>query len=524
MQYSNLTPVSASYITNSNRQSYLLIPTNENNIPSKTVYDPLYGHITFPKLMWDVIDTPQFQHLRKLHQLSTSYYTFMGVNHTRFEHCLGVGYLSRDLVTRCFNILKEHNEETEIYTQCVSVAGLCHDIGHGPFSHLFNHVLKKMGIDDWDHEKFGGKIIEDLINEKEDLQKEIDEEKLKLINSLIIGDKKSNDSIYKNYDWIFQIISNVENSIDVDKFDYIMRDIYHSGLKTLSVDYCRIFKDINIIDNRICFNEKNEKSLLSLFQSRYCLYEKIYKYKKVLCIEEMIIDAMDLSKDYFKFKDIVRQKLVKEFIKLDDDYIIDSMLHFSDDEDTKNDKNLIKAEEIIKRIYNRDLYKLVGEIPLINNIDINKMKADFLCYKNPKDELYIKNEDIEFRKRSVNFGFGNKNPFNTIYFYNPVTNKLRINKMTHLLNMPEKNFSESSILIFCRDSKKLERAKKMLELLKEKQFNIKKEKETEIEDDKNDNNYNEKENLSTPSFNQKILNAKRNRTKPGNVSPFNEEK
>ena len=301
-----------------------------------------------------------------------------------------------------------------------------------------------------------------------------------------------------------------------------MRDIYHSGLKTLSVDYSRIFQDINIIDNRICFNEKNEKNLLSLFQSRYCLHEKIYNCRKEICLEQMIIDAMELSKEYFKFKDIIEPRSVEQFIKLNDDYMIDSILHFSDDEDTKNDKNLIEAEKLIKRIYNRNLYKLVGEIPLINGININKIKADFFCYKNPKDELYIKNEDIEFRKRSVNFGFGNKNPFDTIFFYNPVTNKSKINKMTHLLNMPEKNFSESSILIFCKDSKKLERAKKMLELLKEKQFNIKKGKEMEIENNKN--NYKDEENLSTPSFNHKMLNAKRNRAKPGDVSPFNEEK
>ena len=94
--------------------------------------------------------------------------------------------------------------------------------------------------------------------------------------------------------------------------------------------------------------------------------------------------------------------------------------------------------------------------------------------------------------------------------------------MTNLLNMFEKTFSESSILIICKDSKKLKRAKIMLELLKEKQFNIKKGKKMEIEDNKN--NYKEDENLSTPSFNQKMLNAKRNRAKPGNVSPFDEEK
>ena len=92
--------------------------------------------------MWQIIDTPQFQRLRNLKQLATIPFIYPGGNHTRFEHCLGTGHLARDLVTRCFNGL---NTEDEFLINCVSIAGLCHDIGHGPFSHTFNLVLNEIG-------------------------------------------------------------------------------------------------------------------------------------------------------------------------------------------------------------------------------------------------------------------------------------------------------------------------------------------------------------------------------------------
>ena len=176
------------------------------DIGYKTIYDPIHGNMTFPKIMWDIIDTPQFQRLRNLRQLSTNHFIYMGNNHTRFEHCLGTGFLSRDLVNRCFDIIskKEKSDklidknEIDYLKQCVSIAGLCHDIGHGPFSHAFDIIIDNLGLEGkWDHEAFGGQIIKYLIDENN--IEGIDNDMLKMINSLIEGSKLNNNTDYK---WI----------------------------------------------------------------------------------------------------------------------------------------------------------------------------------------------------------------------------------------------------------------------------------------------------------------------------------
>ena len=496
--------------------SHLSLPVNSELPPSKTnsqyktIFDPIHGHITFSKKMWDIIDTPQFQRLRNLRQLSTSYFIYPGNNHSRFEHCLGTGFLSMDLINRCFEIVKyEDQNEIDYLKECVSIAGLCHDIGHGPFSHSFELILKSLNINDWDHEKFGGEIIKYLIDDNN--IEGVDDEELKMINSLIEG-----NNLHKTgYNWIYQIVANKENSIDVDKFDYIQRDIYHSGVQNLSVDYTRIFKDINIINNNICFSEKNDYSLLNLFQARYLLHQKIYNHPMTICVESMIKDALLLSKEYFKFEEAILSP--KEFIKLDDN-ILDTILTFS--LYGENDKKLLDAEKLVKKVYERDFYSIIGEIHIPIGKEEEPKLDEFLCNENPKDEFYLSENDIELRKKEINFGFKDKNPFDTIYFYNPKLsnpNECIKKNMEHFLNMPHV-FSESTILVFCKDKKKEERAKKLFNIYREKL-----QKKWSLMDSppskKNDfifgNKFiydeTEEKNLQTPKFNTS-LNKKRERS------------
>ena len=496
-------------------QSQLAL-NNQSQIPYKTIYDVIHGHITFSKIMWDIIDTPQFQRLRNLRQLSISHFIYPGNNHTRFEHCLGTGFLSKDLINRCFDIISDKNFDNEkmdkneigYYKECVSIAGLCHDIGHGPFCHSFEVILNHLNIKDWDHEKFGGEIIQYLIDENN--IEGIDRDELKMINSLIEGSILPNTE----YKWMYQIVANKENSIDVDKFDYIQRDIYHSGVKTLSVDYTRIFKDINIINDKICFSNKTDIGLFNLFQARYCLHHKIYNHPQIICVDSMVKDALLLSKEYFKFEEAILSP--EKFIKLDDN-ILNTILTFS--LNGEEDKKLLDAEKLVKKVYERDFYTIIGEIPIPIGKKEEPKLDEFLDNENPKDEFYLTENDIELRKKEINFGFKNKNPFETIYFYYPkMPNNYFKKSMEHFLIMPQV-FSESTILVFCKNKKKNERAKKLFDIYKknlEKKWNVTASPESKkLENDfRNKFVYDETEekNLRTPKFNKNSLKKKRERS------------
>lgn len=147
---------------------------------SKVMNDPIHGHIEIPSLCISILDTPQFQRLRNLKQLGTTYWVFPGASHNRFEHSIGVchlaGELARNLQTR-----QPELGITDVDVLCVQIAGLCHDLGHGPFSHLFEHSLIH-ALDPcsaWTHEKASIMMLDHLIEsnnlwptfEKNDLTK-----------------------------------------------------------------------------------------------------------------------------------------------------------------------------------------------------------------------------------------------------------------------------------------------------------------------------------------------------------------
>uniref|UniRef100_A0AAZ1X6P1 HD domain-containing protein n=1 Tax=Oreochromis aureus TaxID=47969 RepID=A0AAZ1X6P1_OREAU len=114
--------------------------SSSNIIPHQVFNDPIHGHIELPPLLVKIIDTPQFQRLRNIKQLGGGYFVFPGASHNRFEHSIGVGYLAGELA----KALKVKQPELNISDRdvlCVQIAGLCHDLGHGPFSHLFDGMF-----------------------------------------------------------------------------------------------------------------------------------------------------------------------------------------------------------------------------------------------------------------------------------------------------------------------------------------------------------------------------------------------
>jgi hypothetical protein len=182
----------------------------------------------------------------------------------------------------------------------------------------------------------------------------------------------------------------------------------------------------------------------------------------------MVKDALLLSNSHFNFLECIKDP--KRYIQLDD-FLINKIENFKNSK--KNLSNdLKKASEIITRIRNRDIYKWAGEmiVPKPKYYDIDKIYNDMLCYNNPNNE--ITRNDIDVYEMSIDYGNGDKNPFDNIDFYNPnnLYNNFLIPSNKISLTVPDK-FKESYIRIYCKDKNKLEKVKEMFTYFIEKNTN-----------------------------------------------------
>ncbi|CAN0422145.1 unnamed protein product [Lampetra planeri] len=348
----------------------------------KMINDPIHGLIELKKPLLLIVDTPEFQRLRFIKQLGLCHKVYPSAVHTRFEHSIGTAHLAGQLVRHLKEYSKERNI-TDMDVLCMEIAGLCHDLGHGPFSHAFEAVMKKKGIE-WKHELKSVEMLCHLI-EKNNLQKDLENcglqfpKHLILIASLIVGKfredlteiiekkyedaKESSMEIEKEYKckmFLFEIVANDLNGIDVDKFDYFARDAYYLGFNT-GFDHQRYIQNARVCefhgDFHICQPKKQWSNLLELFHVRERLHRNAYQHRVTKLIEHKVAEA--IKEGYSK---LIGDKVnsMESYSTLTDS-IYETILH-SDDEE------LYKAKDIMMDIERRNLPKFVGEIPISQGI------------------------------------------------------------------------------------------------------------------------------------------------------------
>nr|KAF6472406.1 SAM and HD domain containing deoxynucleoside triphosphate triphosphohydrolase 1 [Molossus molossus] len=344
----------------------------------KVINDPIHGHIEFHPLLIKIIDTPQFQRLRYIKQLGGAYYVFPGASHNRFEHSLGVGYLAGRLVRELSEKQPElHISERDIL--CVQIAGLCHDLGHGPFSHMFDGRFIPLARRDvkWKHEQGSVDMFEHLVNSNDlkpvmEYYGLIPEEDICFIKEQIAGPP---DSPIKNESWpykgrpkeknfLYEIVANKRNGIDVDKWDYFARDCHHLGIQN-SFDYKRFIKFARVCEvgdrTHICIRNQEIWNLYDMFHTRNSLHRRAYQHKVGNIIDMMITDAFLKADPYIELTGAEGKKYhlstaindMEAFTKLTDNIFLEILY--------STDPKLDAAREILKKIERRNLYKFVGE-------------------------------------------------------------------------------------------------------------------------------------------------------------------
>lgn len=310
----------------------------------RTVKDPIHAMIPLTPRLSTFIDTKQFQRLRYIKQLGTSYYVWLGASHNRFEHCIGVAYLARSMATHLQQSQPELNI-TDRDVECVEIAGLCHDLGHGPWSHVWDGLLMPQVLkhSNWRHEEGSELMFDSLVKNNDIYLNKKDE---RFIKALIAGDPGRSDADEKPF--LFDIVANKRNGLDVDKFDYILRDSHMVG-DPMSIALPRIIQSARVLDNQICYDIKDANQIYEICAMRFKLHKIVYNHKSAKAIEYMIIDALLAAEPHLGIAKRVFDP--KQYLYLTDDI----MPRIED----STDPELAPARKIFERIRTRDLYRLV---------------------------------------------------------------------------------------------------------------------------------------------------------------------
>ncbi|CAL8238970.1 unnamed protein product [Gadus morhua 'NCC'] len=412
---------------------------------NKVFNDPIHGHIELHPLLVKIIDTPQFQRLRNIKQLGGVYYVFPGASHNRFEHSIGVGYLAGKLAKSLQKKQPELNiNERDIL--CVQIAGLCHDLGHGPFSHLFDRRFIPKARPDlkddkkWTHEKATLEMFNHLItvnNLKKVMEKKenglVLNKDIPFIRELIFGKRTDPDhpEIELPYEgrpekpYLYEIVSNKRNGIDVNKFDYFARDCHHLGIKN-NFDHDRFIKFAKVFkvdgEQQICIRDKEVGNLYDFFHTRNYLHRRAYQHKVTNIVETMITEAFVLADKHLTFEGEYEKFTLSTAIddmvaytKLTDNVFEQILLSTPGELDEAREKDLKKAREILTNISSRRLLKCVGQFYSAYPADIEDMRLHLL--DDQKNPLAIKLLPEHLNVIKMDYGMKTENPIDRVSFY-----------------------------------------------------------------------------------------------------------
>ena len=298
------------------------------------IRDPVHGYIYVNELECKIIDSPVFQRLRKIRQLGTAHLTYPGALHTRFEHCIGSMYLAK----RAANHLKSQEIINEDMSNELSIAALLHDIGHGPFSHLFEEVLHEKGMT---HENITDRIIRET--EIADILSRFGVN-VKKFSNLCVGTSKNHPRFMNDI---------IAGFLSVDSMDYLLRESYFSVLEYGIVDVHRIIDAYEIAGKKLAINKDSVYALESLMLARYEMFRAVYFHKSVRASAVMIIRAMNLSDEELHFTNLDN---LDDFLQLTDERILYNISNIN-----SNSENSRLAKKLVIDYTNRKMLKLVFE-------------------------------------------------------------------------------------------------------------------------------------------------------------------
>ena len=322
--------------------------SNHNiNNKKKIINDPVYGFISLPNdIIFDIIEHPFYQRLRRIKQLGMSHLVYPGALHTRFHHAIGATHLMTKAI---YTLRKKGHSITDEEETAVLIAILLHDIGHGPFSHTLEHDIVQ-GVS---HEDISLLFMKELSNQFEG--------KLDLAITIF------EDKYHKPY--LHQLVS---SQLDMDRMDYLNRDSFYTGVSEGIIGSDRIIEMLNIKDDELVVEQKGIYSIEKFLVARRLMYWQVYMHKTVVSSEVMLSlilkrakelarngvelfaspSFLNFLKNKYTFEDFKKNKeLLVLFSELDDNDILGAIKVWQKHDD-------LVLSKLSNWLVNRKLFKI----------------------------------------------------------------------------------------------------------------------------------------------------------------------
>ncbi len=379
-------------------------PILHRNNKKKLVNDPVYGFIAIPDdLIFDLIQHPYFQRLRRISQLGLTNLVYPGALHTRFHHVLGAMHLMSLAVA---TIRRKGHEITPEEEQAVLIAILLHDIGHGPFSHTLEYDIVK----NVSHEDISGFFIQRL---SEQFDGDLD------LALLIFNNKYTKKFLH-------QLVS---SQLDMDRLDYLNRDSFYTGVSEGKIGSDRLIEMLNVHEGNLVMEEKGIYSIEKFIVARRLMYWQVYLHKTVTSAELMLIKIMQRAKEL---------SLQGETL-----FASPSLSYFLKNEVTRED--FIKKPEILDTFAKMDDYDILGAVKVWQEHPDKVLS--FLCTKLINRELFkieiskepFSQERITLEKEIIRKRFDLSENDLEYFVYNEKLTNNAYNKKKEKINILMKN-------------------------------------------------------------------------------------
>jgi len=313
----------------------------------KIINDPVYGILSIPDgLIYEIIEHPYLQRLRRIKQLGMTDLVYPGANHTRFHHALGAMHL----MSEALNTLRSKGvpvSDDEYESSLIAI--LLHDVGHGPFSHALEYSI----LPDVNHEDITVVIVNYL--------NELFDDRLNMVRKII------QDQYHRKF--FHQLVS---SQLDTDRMDYLNRDSYFTGVSEGKVGSERLLKMLNVVDNEIVVEEKAIYSIENFLSARRLMYWQVYLHKTTVGAEKLLTKIIQrarhlvssgvslessplfkvfLSKNYSLDDFRSNRKILNDYLKLDDSDILSAIKSWESHSDTV-------LSTLCGMLLNRDLFRV----------------------------------------------------------------------------------------------------------------------------------------------------------------------